>query len=322
MFPCSQLFLQILCDSVWCHGDFMVFQVGIDNFAVCAKQLGWMWSGWWDPWMWRFLDRKNIVIAFRYYNLHCEQWVHSGTVIVSMKSLMCWDYKWFLASKNPTDPGTRIGPLSLGSLPLGDAREATVKELELLDAWWQCTVDGSRTADVVQFYESAWWCWIGALTAMTRKVRSFALIVTDLSAASPHLRWWTASWKSARIWSLFPSDKFRNAAKSIQKDTSKNAKNRGSWPFAISKQMAKKLTVMEKTWIKMVLTSLVPCSCMIFQQPQHSLTFWYFPNSMNLGTPFFQLSSKPIQTTRLEGLCAGDGFWAFAHQWQLWRHCL
>ena len=49
-----------------------------------------------------------------------------------------------------------------------------------------CTADGSRTADVVQFYESAW-CWIGALIVMTRKVRSFAPVVTDLAAESPHL---------------------------------------------------------------------------------------------------------------------------------------
>ena len=62
-------------------------------------------------------------------------------LLLSNEQVDMLDYKWFStffqtndASKNPTDPGTRIGPLSLGSLRLGDAREATVKELDLLDA--------------------------------------------------------------------------------------------------------------------------------------------------------------------------------------------
>jgi len=67
----------------------------------------------------------------------------SETVIVSNEEFdmlglqMVLDIHFFKQMMHPRiqpNPGTRIGPLSLGSLPLGDAREATVKELDLLDA--------------------------------------------------------------------------------------------------------------------------------------------------------------------------------------------
>ena len=224
MSPFSQLFLQILSDSVWCHGDFMVFQVGIDNFAVCAEQLGWMCSGWWDPWIWWIGVLRMEDEFFRYCRLHCEQWVMSETVIVQWTGwyvglqmvLDIFSNKWCIQESNRSRNSHRS--LELGFLTIGRCSRSHsegVRSVGCLMARSHCTADGSRTADVVQFYESAW-CWIGALIVMTRKVRSFAPVVTDLAAESPHL-WWTAKSSTlARIWSPFPTDR-RGARPKVSK---------------------------------------------------------------------------------------------------------
>ena len=228
--------------------------------------------------------------------------------------------KWCIQESNRSRNSHRS--LELGFLTIGRCSRSHsegVRSVGCLMARSHCTADGSRTADVVQFYESAW-CWIGALIVMTRKVRSFAPVVADLAAESPHL-WWTAeSSTSARIWSPFPSDR-RGTQPKVPKKITKCKK---SWILAIChlKADGQKADGHGKNMNQNGVDQLVPCSCTMFQQPQRSVTFWYFPNSMHFGTPFFQLSSKPIQMTRFEGLCAGVGFWTFAHQWQLRRHCL
>lgn len=297
-FHFPNFFYKFCAISVWCHGDFMVFQVGIDNFAVCAEQLGWMWSGWCDPWMWWIGVLRMEDEFFRYCRLDCEQWVISET------KWNCYCFKWRVwyvgttngswhsffqtndASKNPTESRNSHRPLELGFLTIGRCSRShgegvrSVGCLMALHCWW---LEKRGCCAILRM--SAWWCWIGALIVMTRKARSFAPVVTDLSAESPHL-WWTAeSSTSARIWSPFPSDK-RGTRPKVSKKIPKCKK---PWILAIChlKADGQKADGHGKNMNQNGVDHFVPCSCTIFQQPQHSVTFWYFPNSMNLETPFF-----------------------------------